>query len=112
MEKFSSYTGILYISMSESQLKYIRNCETSSEVWKRLETIYPSQGPTRKATLLEQLLVQKMSEDDDVHDYLSRFMNTVDNLLQTSIEINGDLLTIMLIHSLPASYNNRLTEKY
>lgn len=92
--------------MSSSQLKHVRNCETSHEVWTKLASIYASQGPTRKATLLEQLLSQKMREDDDVQDYLSRFMNTVDNLHQMNIDINGDLLSIMLLHSLPNSYNN------
>lgn len=96
----------LILSISSSQLKHIRNCETSNEVWTKLASIYASQGPTRKATLLEQLLCQKMRDGDDVRDYLSRFMNIVDNLRQMDIDVNGELLTIMLLHSLPSSYDN------
>lgn len=96
----------LILSISSSQLKHIRNCETAREVWIKLESIYASQGPTRKATLLEQLLSQKMRDGDDVRDYLSRFMNIVDNLQQMNVNINGELLTIMLLHSLPNSYDN------
>lgn len=47
-----------------------------------------------------------MREDDDVRDYLSRYMDTVDKLHNMEIEINGDLLSIMLLHSLPSSFDN------
>jgi len=60
----------------------------------------------RKATLLEHLLLKRMHEDDDVRDYLSRFMDTVDKLNNMEIEINGDLLSIMSLHSLPSSFDN------
>lgn len=96
----------LILSISSSQLKHVRNCESSRDVWTKLKSIYLFQGPTRKATLLEQLLSQKMREGDDVQDYLSHFMSTVDNLQQMKVEINGDLLTITLLHSLPSSYDN------
>lgn len=96
----------LILSIGTSQLKHIRNCTTSYEVWKKLKSIYASQGPTRKATLLEQLLSERLREGDDVRDYLSRFMAIVDKLHQMDIDINDELLTIMLLHSLPSSYDN------
>jgi len=60
----------------------------------------------RKATLLEQLLLEKMHDGDDVRDYLSRFMDIVDKLQVLEIDINGDLLSVMLLHSLPNSLDN------
>ncbi|RZB40736.1 UBN2 2 domain containing protein, partial [Asbolus verrucosus] len=91
--------------MSPTQLKHLRNCETSKEVWDKLKSVYASQGPIRKATLLEQLLSLKLSEGEDVRDHLSRFMDTVDKLHGMNIEINGDLLSVMLLHSLPDSFD-------
>lgn len=96
----------LVLSISPTELKHIRNCNTSKEVWNRLKSLYASQGPIRKATLLEQLLLKKMREDDDVRDYLFRYMDTVDKLHNMDIEINGDQLSIMLLHSLPSSFDN------
>lgn len=96
----------LILSISPTELKHIRNCSTSKEVWDKLKSVYASQGPMRKATLLEQLLLRKMNEDDDVRDYLSRFMDTVDKLSNMEVEINGDLLSIMLLHSLPDGFDN------
>jgi len=95
----------LILSMSPEQLKHLRNCETSKEVWDKLKAVYASQGPMRKATLLEQLLLQKMHDGDYVRAYLSRFMDIVDKLQALEIDINGDLLSVMLLHSLPNSFD-------
>lgn len=96
----------LILSISPDQLRHIKNCVTSKEVWEKLKSLYASQGPMRKATLLEKLLLMKMHEGNDMQDHLSSFMDTVDKLHTMEIEINGDLLSIMLLHSLPASFDN------
>lgn len=47
-----------------------------------------------------------MREGDDVRDYLSRFMSIVDQLQALDIDINSDLLSIMLLYSLPTNFDN------
>jgi hypothetical protein len=96
----------LILAMNASELRQIRSCETSREIWMKLESIYESKGPARKATLLKQLIQHKMREDDDVREHVARFMVTVDKLQGMNIEINGDLLSIMLLYSLPSSFEN------
>lgn len=68
--------------------------------------IYASKGLARKATLLKQLILQRMSEGGDVRDHMSRFFDTVDKLAAMEVEVNGDLLFIMLLYSLPSSFDN------
>jgi hypothetical protein len=80
----------LILAMNASELRQIRNCETSREIWMKLESIYESKGPARKATLLKQLIQHKMCEDDDVREHVAKFMDTVDKLQGMNIEINGD----------------------
>jgi len=46
----------LILSIHLSELQQIRGCETSREVWLKLESIYASKGPARKAALLKQLM--------------------------------------------------------
>ncbi|KAH0816603.1 hypothetical protein GEV33_006188 [Tenebrio molitor] len=77
----------LILAMNASELRQIRR-------------------PARKATLLKQLTQHKMREDDDVREHVARFMDTVDKLQGMNIEINGDLLSIMLLYSLPSSFEN------
>ena len=96
----------LILSISPSELKQIKNCETSREVWIKLQSIYQSTGPARKATLLKQLTLQKMAEGEDTRDHIRRFFDAVDKLEEMEVNVNEDLLTILLLYSLPASYEN------
>lgn len=96
----------LILSISPSELKQLKNCETAHETWIKLENIYASKGPARKATLLKQLTLQKMQEEDDVRNHINKFFDAVDKLGEMNVDINADLLSIMLLYSLPSSYEN------
>lgn len=56
----------IILSISPTELKHVKGCETSREVWDKLASIYQSKGPARKATLLKQLTLQRMEDDEDV----------------------------------------------
>lgn len=96
----------IILLISPNELKQIKGCETSKEVWTKLENIYRSRGPARKATLLKQLTQHKMVDGDDIREHLDRFFDAVDKLDNMDVEINCDLLAILLLHSLPEKYEN------
>jgi len=72
----------------------------------KLKSIYASKGPARKATLLKQLTLQRMQEGEDVREHIGKFFDAVDKLQAMDVEINKDLLSIMLLYSLPDSFEN------
>ena len=96
----------IILSIKPSELKQIKGCNTSKEVWTKLKSIYQSSGPARKATLLKKLTLQKMDDSEDVRDHLRLFFDTLDKLSEMEIDINPDLLTVMLLYSLPPSFEN------
>lgn len=96
----------IFLAISPTELKQVKGCTTSREVWLKLLSIYQSKGPARKATLLKQLTVQKLEAGGDVRDHLNRFFDAVDKLHDMGVEINSDLLSIMLLYSLPATFEN------
>lgn len=96
----------IILAIKPSELKQIKGCNTSREVWLKLKSIYQSSGPARKATLLKKLTLQKMADNGDVHEHLRRFFDTIDKLSEMEVEINEDLLTVMLLYSLPANFEN------
>lgn len=49
----------MILAIAPSELKSIKTCKTARELWLRLEEIYASKGPARKATLLKSLFVHK-----------------------------------------------------
>jgi predicted flap endonuclease-1-like 5' DNA nuclease len=96
----------IILAINPSELKQIKGCGSSREVWLKLEGIYQSKGPARKATLLKQLTLQRMEESGDVREHIDMFFDAVDKLQEMEVEINRDLLAIMLLYSLPDSFEN------
>jgi predicted flap endonuclease-1-like 5' DNA nuclease len=90
----------IILAINPSELKQIKGCGSSREVWLKLEGIYQSKGPARKATLLKQLTLQRMEESGDVREQIDMFFDAVDKLQEMEVEINRDLLAIMLLYSL------------
>lgn len=50
----------IILSIKPSQLKQIKECRTSRELWLKLQSIYQSSAPARKATLIKQLIYHHM----------------------------------------------------
>lgn len=96
----------IILSMCPSELCHIKHCATSNEVWRKLEEVYHSRGPARKATLLKQLLFTKMRDNESMMDHLNNFFGTVDKLTEMEILVAEDLLAILLLYSIPDSYEN------
>lgn len=96
----------IILCISPSELKQIKNCNTSRDIWNRLCEIYQSTGPARKATLLKQLILYRMEENEDIRSHLRKFCDTVDKLHEMNVEIHPDLQAIMMLYSLPSSFEN------
>lgn len=96
----------LILSISPSLIKDIKECETARDIWLKLESMELSKRPTRKTFLLKQLTLYHMKDDDDIRDYMSKFFNTVGKLETMDVEINKGLLALILLYSLPESYEN------
>lgn len=72
--------SVIILSISPSELKQVKGCNTNREVWLKLERIYQSRGPARKTILLKQLMLQKIRDGDDVRKHMRRFFDMVDKL--------------------------------
>ena len=96
----------LSLAMSPLELGHVKHCTTSKEVWQKLDLVYKSKGPARKATLLKQLLFTKMGDGDSMPDHLNKFFSTIDPLTELDIMVSDDLLTILLLYSVPNSIDN------
>lgn len=95
----------IILAMNPSIIKQIKGCNTAHEIWTKLEGIYESKGPMQKAALLNSLISHKMQDGDDARESIQEFLDIVDKLADISIEIN-DLLSVMMLRSLPESFEN------
>lgn len=96
----------IVLSISPAELKLIKGCETSRQMWLKLESVYQSKGPARKATLLKQLTLMRTEDGADVREHVNKFFDTVDKLEEMEIQINRDSLSIMLLYSMPSNFEN------
>ncbi|XP_051166009.1 uncharacterized protein LOC127284555 [Leptopilina boulardi] len=94
------------LSIHPSELKQIKGCATSREVWLKLESIFQSKVPARKATLIKQLTLQRMDDGDDTREHVRKFFDAKDKLGEMDVEVNPNLLSILLFYSLPTSFEN------
>jgi len=94
----------IILCIGESELKLTNGCTNSKELWDKLRSFYQSTGPARKATLLKRLIFHKLEEGGDIRDHLGTFFDTVDKLNQMGVDLNEEMLTIILLYSLPSSF--------
>jgi len=94
----------LILAMSTSELRHTKNCETSNDVWKKLHSTYQSTGPARKAALLKSLILLKMNAGGDMRSHIDMFSDLVDKINEVDLMNIDDLLTILLLYSIPEEY--------
>ncbi|KAH0818705.1 hypothetical protein GEV33_004086 [Tenebrio molitor] len=94
----------LILTICPSELKQIKNCPTSKDIWNKLHSVYQSQGPARKAMLLKTLILLKMKNGEDMRDHIRTFFDVVDKLEEMELCIINDLLAILLLYSIPDEY--------
>jgi hypothetical protein len=93
----------LILAINPNELRQIKNCVTSNGIWKKLKELYESKGPARKATLLKQLIMSKMNEGETMKNHLNNFFNIIDKLEEMELKIVDDVVTILLLYSIPDS---------
>ncbi|KMQ86371.1 retrovirus-related pol polyprotein from transposon tnt 1-94, partial [Lasius niger] len=93
----------LILLIAPEELKHIKSCTTSKEVWDKLKTTYESQGPARKAMLLKRLIQRKMKDGEDMRTHLAEFFDVVGKLEDMELNIDKKLISILL-YSIPDYY--------
>jgi len=96
----------IILAINPSELCHVKHCATSNAVWNKLKQIYESKGPAKKATLLKQLLFKKMTDSENMAEHLNIFFEIVDKLHEMDIEVVDNLLSILLLYSIPESFEN------
>jgi len=97
---------LIMLSMTRGQLNHIKKAETAHSAWTEFERIYESKGPVRKATLYKQLYRMKKDSEITMTKYLNDFTSKAEQLMEAGINIPDDLLSIMLLGSLPEEFEN------
>lgn len=71
------------LSISPSELKQIKGCQTAFDVWEKLQSIY-----AKKAALLRRLTSHRLSSNNDICDHIDKFIEIIDKLAGMDINIH------------------------
>lgn len=98
--------ALITLSVKTNQLSHIKRAQSSKEAWDTLVQMYESRGPVRKASLYKQLYRMKKETSQSMSSYISSFCDIIEKLEEAGIQIPNELLSIMILNSLPFEYEN------
>ncbi|UYV79912.1 hypothetical protein LAZ67_18001028, partial [Cordylochernes scorpioides] len=94
----------IVLSLSPPEIIHVKKCTTSAEAWKNLNKVHQPKGPATKVFLTKQLILLKMNPNERLQDYLNKFTSLADRLSEMDAQVPEDFLSILLLCSLPESY--------
>lgn len=96
----------IVLSISDEELGLVDDCTSAREIWLKLELVFQSKGPARKATLLKKIILSRLKEEEKIRTHVTRFFEAVTTLKEIGVDMNEDVSTILLLYSLPDAYAN------
>ena len=83
--------------------------KTTSSLWAKLESLYTSKNLSNRLYLKKQLFGLHMKKVASIHDHLSVFHKLVSDLLCVNEILKEDDKALLLLNSLPSSYEHLVT---
>lgn len=99
----------IMLGLNKDLLVLISHCKTAKEAWDKIEKEFWRDTPSRKVSLYKQLHRLNLSEFSGVQEYLMAFTTIADQLNEFKVCFDEDMLVIILLDSLPETYNTFIT---
>lgn len=96
----------IMLCIKPSQVNHVKQCQTAALAWSKLRQIHQPGGPARKVTLFRQLLSLRLSEGEKVQNHLNEFCDIIERLAEINVVLPDEMAVIILLASLPKSYEN------
>ncbi|CAB4273488.1 unnamed protein product [Prunus armeniaca] len=78
-------------------------------LWEKLEKLYMAKGLTNKLYMTKQLYTLKMEEGGNLMDHINVFSGCIDQLRKVDVKLEEEDKALLLLTSLPDSYENLVT---
>ena len=83
--------------------------ESPTAIWLKLESQYMSKSLTNKLFLKKKLYGLKMAEGSTLDQHINVFNQIISNLNRVDVKFEKEDMTLILLNSLPESYDNLVT---
>lgn len=96
----------IMLCIKPSQINHVRHCLTSTMAWNKLKEIYQPCGPARKISLFKRLMHLSLSEGASMSEHINEFFETIEKLAEISVTVPEEMMVIILLSSLPDSFES------
>ncbi|MBA0666418.1 hypothetical protein Goklo_002830, partial [Gossypium klotzschianum] len=70
--------------------------KSSSDLWKRLETLYTTKSLTNRLVLKQRVFTFRMNEGELLRDHISQFITLLNDLKNVEIQIDDEDQAMLL----------------
>jgi hypothetical protein len=98
--------------LSESVYYTIQACTTTNEFWKTLSDTYEKKVAATKIYLIWRLYNLRMKESDSITAHLNDYEGVISQLSAQGMTINDELKALLLMSTLPPSWETFVTTVY
>lgn len=93
-------------TLGEEPILHIMNCETASDMWKKLETVYEQKSKTSIHLLLEKYYGFTKDPSDSMAVHISKLRNLVQQLKDMGEVISDTMVITKVLTTLPSELNH------
>lgn len=101
--------GTIRLCLSDQVLYHVMDVNVPKKIWEKLEGQFMSKTATTKVYLKQKFYKLKMQEGSDLVEHMNAFNQVVTDLARLSVKIDDEDRAILLLCSLPPSYEHLIT---
>lgn len=94
----------LTLLLDPSVYTYIENCVTVKDAWEALSKAFEDKGVVRKVTLLKQFISLKLSDYDDIQEYVNQCLTLRSKVKSAGFDLSEDVAASIILCGLPDDY--------
>ena len=99
----------ILLSLDDRIITEVADQATAAELWMTLESLYMTKSPTNKLLLKQQLLSLRMQSGTPLGEHLEKLNSILLDLRNLDVKINDEYAVLILLLSLPSSYESFLS---
>lgn len=102
--KLAKARALLCLNVEKSIQSHIKSCETATEVWQKLKSLYEDKGLSRKISLLRNLTSARLENADNIQAYIDDIKVNVNRLNDIGFKISDEWISSIILAGLTDTY--------
>ncbi|MCO5557398.1 hypothetical protein L7F22_010961 [Adiantum nelumboides] len=108
-ERDNKAQAIIKLELDDTYIHHVDGCETAKETWGQLDTLFGAQAKSSKFGLLIEFFKLEISAKKPLASHLNSMQSLMTQLAGISLKVDEDIAIVVLLKSLPSSYDHIVT---